>query len=307
MVWVVLAIAVSTAAGVWADRRLGDRATALTDRLVRLILWVLLPPIAFFVTAHLELTEGVGVGLLLVYAELAIVTTAAYLVATRLLRLGRGATGAVVVTTSLANTGYLGIPLCIAFFGTDSVALAVAYDSLVSAVMLYTVGFGSGAALGTRAGETARQRVRAFFTRNPVLPAVVLGLLAPKELAPDAVVDVAELAAAALLPVGFFLLGVNLTHEAEDGQLRFPPPFSTPVALVVGLRLVAAPILLAAFAAATSVDVPDAYYVLAAMPSGINSLVVAHVFGLDLRLVASALAWSTAAAVLAAIAVSPFV
>ena len=29
------------------------------------------------------------------------------------------------------------------------------------------------------------------------------------------------------------------------------------------------------------------------MPSGINSLVVAHAYGLDLRLTSSALAWST--------------
>ena len=38
------------------------------------------------------------------------------------------------------------------------------------------------------------------------------------------------------------------------------------------------------------------------MPSGINSLLVAHVYGLDLKLAAQAVAWSTAIAVIAALA-----
>jgi predicted permease len=36
------------------------------------------------------------------------------------------------------------------------------------------------------------------------------------------------------------------------------------------------------------------------MPSGVNALVVAHAYGLDLRLLASAIAWSTAVVVAAA-------
>jgi predicted permease len=52
--------------------------------------------------------------------------------------------------------------------------------------------------------------------------------------------------------------------------------------------------------------VPDAYLVQAAMASGINSLIVGHLYGLDLRLAASAIAWSTTLAVVAALALSPF-
>jgi predicted permease len=39
--------------------------------------------------------------------------------------------------------------------------------------------------------------------------------------------------------------------------------------------------------------VPDAYRLQAAMPSGINALVAAHTYGLNLRLAASAIAWTT--------------
>jgi hypothetical protein len=38
------------------------------------------------------------------------------------------------------------------------------------------------------------------------------------------------------------------------------------------------------------------------MPVGINTLLVGHVYGLDLRLAAQAVAWSTAIAVVAAVA-----
>jgi predicted permease len=52
---------------------------------------------------------------------------------------------------------------------------------------------------------------------------------------------------------------------------------------------------------AVTVDVPDAYLVQAAMPTGINSLIVAHAYGLDLRLISAALAWSTGIVIAAAL------
>ncbi len=49
------------------------------------------------------------------------------------------------------------------------------------------------------------------------------------------------------------------------------------------------------------IEIPDAYLVQAAMPVGINTLVVAHAYDLDLAIAASALAWSTAIAVVASL------
>jgi hypothetical protein len=40
------------------------------------------------------------------------------------------------------------------------------------------------------------------------------------------------------------------------------------------------------------------------MPTGINSLIVGHLYGLDLRLAAGAIAWTTTIAVIAAVALS---
>jgi malate permease and related proteins len=299
MILVALAIVASTALGVAAERRDGDRAHRWTRTAITALLWVALPFMTFFILARLELDAGVGGGLVLAYAELAAVGFLAYLVGSRVLRLRREQTGALMVVVVLANTGYLGIPLCAALLDSDALGPAIAFDTVVSGPMFYGVGFAIGAAFGVAAGETNSERLRSFL-RNPPLYAVSAGLLAPDALAPDVLVDVAEVLAIAVLPVGFFILGVNLATEAEEGALAFPPPFTRPVAAAIGLRLLVAPALMLGLAAVI-VDVPDAYLVQAAMPSGINSLVIAHAYGLDLRITASALAWTTAIVVTGAL------
>ena len=44
------------------------------------------------------------------------------------------------------------------------------------------------------------------------------------------------------------------------------------------------------------IDLPGPYLLLAAMPCGINTLLVAHVYGLASKLAARAVAWTTAIA-----------
>ncbi|HEV3000901.1 MAG TPA: AEC family transporter [Solirubrobacteraceae bacterium] len=301
MTLVALAIAVSVAAGALAERRWGEGARTAARGALTATLWTALPFVTFFTLARLELTAGVGAGLGLAFVELAAVGTAAYLVATRLLGLSRPSTGALLVVVVLANTGYLGVPLNGALLGGDAIAPAIAFDTVVSGPMFYVVAFAIGAAFGAAAGDTRRERARAFLTRNPSLAAVALALVAPDALAPDVLVDVATVVVYALLPVGFFVLGVNLAAEAEEGALAFPPRFDAATGAALALRLLAAPALMLAFSAAI-VRLPDAYLVQAAMPSGINSLVVAHAYGLDLRLTSAVLAWSTAAVVAVALA-----
>ncbi|MCW3023120.1 MAG: transporter [Conexibacter sp.] len=304
MILVLLAIVASTAVGVGAERRWGAGAVRFGRTLIDTMVWALLPFITFFIVARLHLGGGVGIGLALGFVELAVVGWLAYIIGARVLHLSRPSTGALILTVVLANTGYLGIPLNAALLGHDALAPAIAWDTIVSQVMLYTAGFAIGAAFGTAAGESPRERMKAFFTRNPVLWALLAGLVAPETLAPQALVDIAKFAAAyGLLPVGFFILGVNLMGEREDGTLQFPPPLTAPIGVSIVLRMVVAPGLLLGLSALT-VGVPDAYLVQAAMPAGINSLIVGHLYGLDLRLAAGAIAWSTAIAVLAAAAVS---
>jgi predicted permease len=101
-----------------------------------------------------------------------------------------------------------------------------------------------------------------------------------------------------MLPLGFFVVGVQLASEAQEGATALPPPLTRDVVLTTVLRVVVAPLLLLALAAPL-IDLPAPYLLLAATPVGINTLLIGHAFGLDLRLLAGAVAWSTAVVVVA--------
>jgi predicted permease len=297
---VAATIAASVAIGIAAERRYGPRARRTSRAMLSVIVFGLLPFVAFFNIARLHVSVDVGGGLALAYAALALAGLAAWGTA-RALRLGRPAMGAVIASSTLANTGYLGLPLVATLLGGDRLGEAVAYDALVSAPMVFGPGFAIGAAFGDRAGEGVRQRLRAFVLRNPPLLAVAAAVVAPDALAPEALVDASRVAVFALAPLGFFAVGVTLATEAEEGALAVPPPMTAPIASVLALRLLLAPALLFALAAPL-IDLPGPYLLLAAMPTGINAIVVGHAYGLDLRITAGAIAWSTGIVVLAALA-----
>ena len=67
----------------------------------------------------------------------------------------RRATGALICSVVLVNTGYLGIPLSAALLGSDALDEAIAWDTLVSGPMLFVVGFAA------RRGVRHARRTRA--------------------------------------------------------------------------------------------------------------------------------------------------
>jgi predicted permease len=298
-----LAVAASVGAG-WAAERRGEAAARSAARsLLDAMLYVLVPFVTFVNIARLHLSTGVGVGIGLAYLELAAVGWLAWLLGARVLRLGRPATGALMCAAVLANTGYLGLPLTLAVLGSRRLGEAIAFDTLVTGPMLLFVGFAIGAAFGDKAGETRRERLRAYVVRNPPLLAVAAGLLAPASAAPHALIGVSHVVVLGLLPLGFFALGVNLSAEAERGRLRPSRALRAPLAVALGLRLAVAPAIMLALSALV-VTVPDAYLLESAMPCAISTLLVAHAYGLDLRLATSAIAWSTALVLVAGLGAS---
>ncbi len=264
------------------------------------MLYVLVPPVIFFNLAASEIDVAHGIGLVLGIVSYTLAGLFAWFVASRVLRLSRPRTGAVVCAVISVNSGYLGYPMALALLGRGDLPTAVLFDVLVSGPALLLGAFAVGAAFGDRAGEGPRERTIAFFTRNPPLYAAVAGLLAPDALAPQVLVDASQVLLIALLPLGFFAVGATLAENAEHGELPFPPPLTRPVAVAVGARLVLTPSLLLLLAAPL-IELPAAYLLLAAMPSGLNSLVVAHAYGLDLEISAEAVTWSTAIVVAGAL------
>ena len=302
MIPITLTIAAATAVGFGVEHRFGElRSQGAANRVMQLMLWILLPPIVFLNIADLHLTAGVGFGVVFGWAGMGAAMFAAYAIGKWLLRLPRTAVGTMMLGAGLGNSGYLGLPFTAALFGFDDVGDAIVFDILVSGMGLLTVGFAIGAAFGTVV-EAPRDRVVSFFTRNPALWAGLAGALAPAALSPDWAVDASRVAVFAMLPLGFFVVGVTLASEAEEGAVKFPPPVTVPVAVTVGLKLLLFPAVVFGLSL-IFIDTPDSYISQAAMACGINTVLIAHVYGMDRSLAASAVAWSTAVVVAAGLLV----
>jgi predicted permease len=295
------AIVASVAIGVWSERRWPEGAANASRKALLLLLYALLPPVVFFnlAAAEIDLAHGVGLGLALIAVTVAALFT--WWIASRVMKLPRFQVGAVLCAVLSVNTGYLGYPLTVALLGRGELSTAVLYDVLVTGPSLLLGAFAVGAAFGTKAGDSPRDRVGAFFTRNPPLYAAIAGLLAPSALAPAVLVDVSQALVVAILPIGFFAVGATLAEGAEHGELPLPPPLTRPVMLVLAVRLALVPALLMLLAAPL-IDLPPAYRLLSAMPTGLNAMVVSHAYGLDNKIVAEAITWSTAIVILAALA-----
>jgi malate permease and related proteins len=301
---VAATIVVSLLVGVGAEQRFAERAQAWARTVLTVTLYGLLPFVVFFNIARLHVSVDLAAALGLAIAVAALVALLAWLVATRVLRVARPTAGSMMVSSIQGNTGYLGLPVTFAVLGAGALGNAIAYDTIMSAVTLLIGAAAIGAALGERVGEGGgRARVRSFVARNPPLIAVVLGLLAPDALAPEALVDVSHVLAVGLAPLGFFALGAILAGEAEHGVLGLPGVggnfLTAPIGAAVTLKVLVTPLLLLAITAPL-VDLPRAFLLQSAMPCGINGLVIAHAYGLDLRTSAGAIAWSTAIVVVAA-------
>jgi malate permease and related proteins len=274
-----------------------ERRFAPAPRVARLalasMLYVFVPFVSFVNIAHLHVTTGTEVGIVLAYVAIGIDGVIAWTIGRRLLALPRPSLGALILCVVVVNTGYLGYPMAVAVLGSHALSAAIAYDQLVSGPMLFTIGFGIGAAFGTRGGEARRERMRSFLSRNPPLLAVIAGLIAPASAAPHALVSASHVVVDALLPLGFFAVGVTLSAErrAEHAPLIQLPDRRVIVAVL--LRHVV-PVTLLAGASATIVALPHAYLLQATMPTAVNSLVVGHAYGLDQRLIATVIMWSTA-------------
>jgi predicted permease len=286
------AIVASVATGIAVERRFRESAHRAARLVLGGMLYTLVPFIIFFNIARLHVDVNVGAGLALGVTTLLTVGGLAYVVGTRVLKLDRRSVGALMASVMQVNTGYVGIPLIAALLGADQIGRAAAFDALVTAPTLFLAVFAVGAAFGDKAGEGWRERLRNFFTRNPPLFAVIAALIAPDSLAPDTLVSASHVLVYALVPLGFFAVGVTLAEEAEDGSFAFPPPLTPPVGVALGLRLLVAPAVIFLLSLPL-IHLPAPYLIQAAMPSGINSLVVAHAYGLDLKICSAAIAWST--------------
>lgn len=305
MLLVVATVVLAVTAGVLIERRVGgERARVLRHRIVRLMLYVLMPFVSYVSIGRLHLTANVGIGIGLALSLLAAMGVLMWLVARGPLGLDRPSTGAAMVCTIQANTGFFGLPLCAALFSQAEFSQAVAYDVLVSVPAFVFGSYTIGALFGTDGeGKHMGRHVITTLLKNPILYVVIVALLIPESWAPEALVFPSKLAVYALLPLGFIVVGITLSDEADEGAFRFPPPLTRAVAVLIALRMAIMPLIVLAISLFV-VRLPATYPLLAAMPSGVNTVLVAHQTGLNLRLSADGTAWTNAIAVIATLAVA---
>jgi predicted permease len=301
--WIALTIGLAMMLGAAFARRDKAHAKRTSRAVLRAIIYVIVPPVAFLNITRLDLSAGVGAEIVIGWAALAITGALSYLIARRVLRLDHPAAGVLVNAGLASNTTYLGLPAVAVLFGSHALGDAVVYNQLIAGPTLYLGVFGVGAALGTRGAKRWRERARTFVTRNPPLLAVLAGLAAPNVLAPDAMVDASHILIFACLPLGFFAVGVTLAGQARHTRPRLSTSHSLRVATALVLRVIMSPLLLLALSA-PFIHIPSSYLLLAAMPVAVNTLAVAHEYGLDHHLAASCIAWSTGLFLLIALAYS---
>src|SRR4051812_5802209 len=195
--------------------------------MLKVLLYGFTPPVAFLNIVGLEITGDVGGGIVIGWTALMLAGLLAWAFGRHVLGLRPPSNGVLVNISLQGNTSYLGLPLCAALLGTEHLPEAIAYDSFVQAPVFLLGVFGVAAAMGTKAGGSAAERVRAFLFKNPVLLAVVAGLLAPASLAPAALVAVSHVIVFVALPWGFFAAGIILAEHL--GTERTAPRMSAPV------------------------------------------------------------------------------
>lgn len=322
--------------GVAAQRRWRGAAEVGTRTAMTAMLTWVLPPVYFVLVSRLHVDLRLISGLVAAYVVLAIVGVLAWWIASRVLKLPRPTVGAVILAAVLANTGYFGLPLTRVVLGPDELGAAVAWDSLVSGPMFFLIGFAIGAAfapaglLGAGSGGPPERRIVAFL-KNPLLWAAIVGLLVPWD-APAWSAEIAQWIVYALLPLGFVVVGVQLSAERAEQRARTAgadgveggadDPVRTSasggraantsrwrrviapeVAVAIGLRLIVAPALILGVSL-LALDLPKGMLLEAAAPTGLNGLLVAHRFNLTLQPIASSIVWTTSLMTLAVVVVS---
>ena len=149
----IAAIAISAGAGVAAERRWPNTAVGWARRLLVLSLYTLLPFVVFFNLARTHINADEAGGLLVGWVAILAAAGLAWLAGERLLRLPRPSTGSLITGTLVPNSGYLGYPLVASLLGFHTLGEAVVYDITVTSPSLLLLGFGTGAAFGTKVGE----------------------------------------------------------------------------------------------------------------------------------------------------------
>jgi malate permease and related proteins len=131
--------------------------------------------------------------------------------ARRRLALDQSSTTALFLATALGNTSFLGFPLCGGLLGESSIPFAAVYDQLGSFLLLSTVAPLALANVTGGPSASPRQLARRVLLFPPFIALLIALLPLPH---PAALEPVLVAAAAPLVPLAMFAVGLNLRFSA---------------------------------------------------------------------------------------------
>ncbi len=272
---------------------------ASSESLNKFVYWMALPPVLFLGTARRSLPEifnGPFIGAFF-GATLAVYALGALL--GWLLHRERSAVRCMQgLTASFSNTGYMGIPLFLAAFGPDHLAPAILATVLMCAAMvgIAVVWLELAASHGKGPGK-ALVDVGLALARNPLIIATALGvawsMLLPGVPVPQPVVTFCELMGASAGPCALFAIGLFLATQSLKADLG-------EVAWITGLKLVVQPAL--TWLLIRTLFPLDPFWtgaaiILAGLPTGSLTFVVASQYRIYVERTSSAILISTIASV----------
>ena len=270
-------------------RRTGCMGETAASELNRLVVWLCLPALLFHTTATATLDEIWHPGFIAVIS----IGSLAVFFATLLYRLrGRSLADASIdgLSAAYANTGYIGIPLCVLVLGDDGLAPAL-IASLIVVCVLFTVAVVLVEVGLQRAGSPLRVlgRVTLALAKNPLVVAPLLGGVWNLSglLQPVAMGRFLELLGDATVPCALVSLGLFLAQPQ--------PAAARGAAGLVLIKLIVQPALVWGLAMYVFHLPPlwaKAALLLSALPTGTGPFMLAEFYGRDAAVVARAVLWS---------------
>lgn len=255
---------------------LGKAISIDSRALGRVVFYVFSPILVFNLLLHVELKSSEILGTM---AYTLMVCAAGGMLALglgRLMRLERPVLMALILTVAFANTGNYGLPLVSFAFGPQALAFASLY--FVTTSILFNT---AGVLIASLGHMDLRTAILGLFRVPAVYGVILAALLNRFDVAvPLSMARTIDLAASGSIPLMIVLLGVELSRVTWSHSLR-------PIALSVGLRLIAGPLLglLLAIPFGLQGAARQGNITETAMPGAVTNTVLAAEYGLDSSLV----------------------
>jgi predicted permease len=138
--------------------------------------------------------------------------------AARLLRLSRGATGALVLVGGLGNTSFVGLPMIEAWYGKEFLGVGIIADQLGSFLVLSTLGV-LAASIYSSGGISPGVMARKVLLFPPFQALCLAFILKPLPFHPTVVIVLQKLADT-IAPVALVSVGFQLLFGAARAQAK---------------------------------------------------------------------------------------